>query len=327
MGSQPIDPVYLPFDRETLRGHFAQVRGEDEASQIRRLDYYLASAERAAELGGTPDPTPAQVRAGRQMEKDERFWVAASLMTLFHDQTNGGAAVLFAELMRQAGLATAKGGQPWEEALSGPLELYFEANLNSPTRYRSWLAQHRDRQALVPYARAAAAKAGLRVEGATKVDAILVAPETGSAVVFEAKVLSDLSTRVSFDATRNQLARIIDVVLDHSTSLRPPLNVRDPHCTYVVLITPELLSPRGPAGASRGRLYGWVLPEYQDPDSPLLAQHLPHRAGQLGGIHARLGWATWELIDRVRPGACSWLGADTSATSTPAYPSNPTPAG
>ena len=323
MGSHPIDPVYLPFDEETMREHFAAVKGEDEASRRRHVDYYLASARRAAELVGIPKPTPAEIRAGRQMEKDERFWIVASLMTLYYDQTSGGASSLFAELMRRAGLAAPNTEDSWEQVLSGPLFLHFEANLNSPKQYRSWLAEHRDRQAVVPYSRVAAKKAGLRVEGATKVDAILVAPETHTAVVFEAKVLSDLSTRVSFDATRNQLARIIDVVLDDSTTLQPPLNARDPDRTYVVLVTPELLSPHGPAGASRGRLYGWLVPEYQDPDSPLLAQHLPHRHGELGGIHSRLGWATWEQINDLRPGACPWLDAETAEPSAATQPGPP----
>jgi hypothetical protein len=42
--------------------------------------------------------------------------------------------------------------------------------------------------------------------------AILLAPKTGVAVIFEAKVLSDVSTQVTFDAARNQLARTIDAM-------------------------------------------------------------------------------------------------------------------
>jgi hypothetical protein len=39
-------------------------------------------------------------------------------------------------------------------------------------------------------------------------------PYSGVAVIFEAKVLSDVSTHVRFDLTRNQLARTIDVMLE-----------------------------------------------------------------------------------------------------------------
>ncbi len=36
----------------------------------------------------------------------------------------------------------------------------------------------------------------------------------GVAVLFEAKVLSDISCRIEYDATRNQIARTIDVMLE-----------------------------------------------------------------------------------------------------------------
>lgn len=325
MGNPPIDPVYLPFDETTVLGHFAPVKGEDEASRRRRVDYYLASARSAAGLRQIAKPTQADIRAARQMEKDERFWTVASLLALYYDQTSGGRVHLFAELMRRAGLPAPNSHDSWEQVLSGPLFLHFEASLSSPMQYRNRLAENLDQHAMIPYARAAATKAGLRLEGATKVDAILTAPESNTAVVFEAKVLSDLSTRVSFDATRNQLARIIDVVLDDSSSLQHPLNTRDPDRTYVVLVTPKLLSPHGPVGASRGRLYGWLLPAYQTPDCPLLAQHLPHRQ-DLRGIHARLGWATWEQINDLRPGACRWLDAHVTEPNTAAQPATPPPA-
>lgn len=41
----------------------------------------------------------------------------------------------------------------------------------------------------------------------------------GVAVIFEAKVLSDISTHVTFDLARNQLARNIDVMLDANPTL------------------------------------------------------------------------------------------------------------
>ena len=307
----PIDPVYLPFDAETLVTHFARVKGDPAGPQLRHLAYYQASAARKASMPpGSLDPKI--VRRGLQMQKDERFWIAASLMTLCHSSGPASASQLFADLLRRSGMDAPDWAGSWESALSGKLHLYFEANLNSPATYRKWLVQNRDERAIVPYLREAASGAGTRLEGPTKVDAILLAPETKTAVVFEAKVLSDLSTHVSFDATRNQLARIIDVVLDDSPSLEPPLDCRDPDRTYVVLVTPKLMSPRGPAGAQRSRLYGWLLPEYQDPNSPVLAQHLPHRHGELSGIHARLGWVSWEEIDDVCPGSCRWLRMPTA---------------
>ena len=44
---------------------------------------------------------------------------------------------------------------------------------------------------------------------------------TGVAVIFEAKVLSDISAHVTFDLARNQLARSIDVMLEANSARRP----------------------------------------------------------------------------------------------------------
>jgi hypothetical protein len=138
---------------------------------------------------------------------------------------------------------------------------------------------------------------------------MLLAPTTGVAVIFEAKVLSDISTHVTFDLARNQLARNIDVMLETNPALAPPLNRRRPERTFLVLLTPALTQP-GPAGdaISKSRLYGWLMPAYQDPDSPLLQQHLPHRDRHaLAGIANRLGWASWEDCHTLAPDACPWL--------------------
>jgi hypothetical protein len=70
-----------------------------------------------------------------------------------------------------------------------------------------------------------------------------------------------------------------------------------------------LMQP-GPAGdsISKSRLYGWLMPAYQDPASPLLRQHLPHRDHHdLAQAANRLGWASWEDCQTVSPGACRWL--------------------
>jgi hypothetical protein len=50
---------------------------------------------------------------------------------------------------------------------------------------------------------------------------VLFARGTGVAVIFEAKVLSDVSTHITFDVARNQLARTIDVMLEANPQLQP----------------------------------------------------------------------------------------------------------
>ena len=202
-----------------------------------------------------------------------------------------------------------------EDALVGALDLFFEVNLPSPGRYRAWLRDHLGERTPIPYLKEQAEAPGARLEGTTRADAMLVAPASGVAVIFKAKVLSDISTHVTFDLARNQLARSIDVMLETNPTLPAPLSRRKPERTFLVLLTPALTQP-GQAGdaISKSRLYGWLMPAYKDPNSSLLRQHLPHRDGsQLAGAAERLGWATWEDCHSVAPGACSWLTA-TSGT-------------
>jgi hypothetical protein len=306
-----LHPKYLPFTADQLREHFAPVVGVGEKD--RHLTYYRASVDQArkyAELIRRGiEPTPAQTRLGRQMEKDERFWLATALMNLYRADGGSARVEAFARLLERAGLHPRSGFPRWEDALAGPLELFFEVNLPSPRRYRDWLRDHLDERAPIPYLREEAAAPGSRLEGQTKADAMLLARDTGVAVIFEAKVLSDISTHVTFDVARNQLARTIDVMLEANSKLRPPLSLRRPERTFLVLLTPALMQiERAGDAISKSRLYGWLMPAYRDPNSSLLRQHLPHRDGyELAEAADRLGWASWEDCQTVAPGACPWL--------------------
>jgi hypothetical protein len=143
---------------------------------------------------------------------------------------------------------------------------------------------------------------GDALEGATKADAVIVAPDTGFAVVFEANVLSDGSFHFRYDATRNQIARTLDVLMDEHKDLDPSLAARDPQRTCFVLLTPQLFKDE-----PSSRLYGWLMDTYRK-DDELLAKHLLHRdKKQLAGTSRRLGWLSWEECNLVLPGARPWL--------------------
>jgi hypothetical protein len=139
-------------------------------------------------------------------------------------------------------------------------------------------------------------------------DAVLLARRTGVAVILEAKVLSDVSTDITFDLARNQLARTIDVMLE-PPGRRVPLSERGPEQTFLVLVTPEIVrGGKAENAISRSRLYGWLMPAYMDPDNSLLSQHLPHRdRQQLAEAASRIGWVSWEDCNAVEPEACRWL--------------------
>jgi hypothetical protein len=319
MTDELMHPVYLPFTRSELERHFAPVAAAPDG---RHLKYFEASLQRWAEYSqgiaaGQP-PAPSVTRLARQMEKDERFWIVSALMGLFHRAGDGAARVeAFADLLSRAHLPPPQPFGTWDEALAGNLRLFFEVNLPSPVKYREWLGMHIGDRVLFPYVRDAAPTRSDRLEGATKADAMLLAEDTGAAVVFEAKVLSDVSKDITFDVARNQIARLIDVILE-GAGRRPPLSTRRPDLTTFVLVTPELFRPPSIQGLDRSRLYGWLMPAYQDPNNGLLADHLAHRhPSELDGVPRRLGWATWEDFNAVMDGACPWLKAsgqsDTSA--------------
>lgn len=170
-----------------------------------------------------------------------------------------------------------------------------------------------DERVPIPYLKEKAAEPRSRLEGQTHADGMLIARDSGVAVIFEAKVLSDVSTSVTFDIARNQLARTIDVMLEDNQDwprLDRRLRSRKPDLTYVVLLTPAIMQPSGSTHAlGKNRLYGWLMPEYQDHTSGLLRQHLPHRSEhELAGAADRLGWASWEDCQAIVHGACPWLG-------------------
>ena len=303
-----IDPVYLPFTPSQLGQHFVSVaRGGDPTVQTA---YYRKSAEYRREyLQRKEAGLPSDIRAtglGWQMEKDERFWVAATLMALFHDP-NRISAFTHALQLSLGDEPPFTGPATWEEALGAHQNLFFEVQLPSPLKYCDELAKCPEEHMLaIPYLKDEATKriaSRKKLEGPTHVDAILIA-DTGFAVLFEAKVLSDASCRIEYDVVRNQIARNIDVMLQPNPNLQKPLTQRLPERTCFVLITPEIFRDH-----PESRLYGWLMRDYQHHPAAL-RRDLPHRTGtDFASIASRLGWLSWEDCNRVLPGACPWLSA------------------
>lgn len=310
--SELLNEIYLPFTEKQLREHFAPV-GTDQASAGKRLDYYHKSVQAYRDWatnppGGSPAQQAQAKRRALQMQKDERFWVVTALMSIFHSRQR--LPVLAALLRRCLGEVPPMDGlTSWDQALApeDELRLFFEVSLPTPPDYRRDLAQHLHERVLVPHVLDSArdaAQAGHALEGATKVDALLIAPGTGFAVLFEAKVLADASCGIGFDVLRNQLARNIDVMLQPNPNLQNPLTQRLPERTCFVLITPEIFRDH-----PESRLYGWLMRDYQHHPAAL-RRDLPHRTGtDFAAVASRLGWLSWEDCNRVLPGACPWLPA------------------
>src|SRR5689334_2987325 len=122
MMAEPLHLMYLPFTADQLRGHFAPVLSAGEPD--RHLSYYQASVKQANAYADLIDrgvkPTPAQTRLGRQMEKDERFWLAAALMSLYHRDGSSARPEAFGRLLECGGLRPPSPYGRWADALAGP---------------------------------------------------------------------------------------------------------------------------------------------------------------------------------------------------------------
>ncbi len=308
-----IDGEYLPFTQEQLRCHFAPTNKlkSDEVAK-KHLARFTQSAKRYHKfMGQTDRPVSiSNAKKPRQIEKDEQFWTAATLLGLYHSEDRAAA---FASLLQVAFRGKPPFVDPevnsWEKCLSGDrLKLYFEAQLPSPKSYQEWLADNFDDRHLIPYVRDAIEAKRTRskspkTEGPTHVDALLLNPNNGFAVIFEAKLMSDISCDVTFDGMRNQIARNIDVMLDDRTHPVAPLDQRRPDRTLFTFVTPQMfrMSPSS-------RLYGWLMKEYcSSPDS--IARDLPNRnRDDWPHVATRLAWITWEQINAMLDNPYEWIG-------------------
>jgi DNA-binding NarL/FixJ family response regulator len=302
-----LHPVYLPFTEDQLKSHFVDVKtgGECVDTVDRHVQYFKRSIQKYEEyLSKNPDRTRkpiSELRGPCQIEKDERFWVASSLMTVFYSRKRTSQCI---ELLKRAygEIPPTKDSTSWEDCVNGKLHLFFECNLPSPVIYKEWLCENQRDRHIIPYVHDSAVEKK-SLEGPTNVDALLLNSTTGFAVVMEAKVLSDISHDITYDVMRNQIARNVDVMLEPNGNLCDPLNGRDPDKTLFLLVTPRIFRDN-PAS----RLYGYKMNEYKsDPKS--LRKDLQHREGvDWTALTRRIGWLTWEEFREVNGNCCAWLG-------------------
>jgi len=294
-----IDPLYLPYTPEEMKEHFIGQADEHVA-------YYVKSAERYQQFMRALDDTAGVPlsRAGlpRQIERDERFWVATSLKRLFESPAR---VELLSRLLSDTYGASppVEGLRDWRECLSGDLRLFLEARLPAPREYTAWLEENLSERQLIPYViDAAEGKAPRALEASTHVDALFLNVENGFALLVEAKVTSDISPSNSFDDRRNQITRLVDVMLERGERATGILRRRRPDRSLFALLTPDdfKLNPKS-------RLYGWIMNDYQTEPSAL-ARDLPHRReANWVDVSRRLGWISYEEIEYILPGACPWM--------------------
>ncbi len=305
-----LDDSYLPFTKEQLLHHFTKIRKRNKCVRNdKQQNYYRKSIKKyhrflanKQERKGMP---LSKTKSPCQIEKDERFWIASCMMTLFYDEER---EKMLQRLFTQAFGRTppVSGLNSWQDCLKGGLELFFEAILPSPLTYKTWLSRNLNERHFIPYV-LNGAYGKMNLEGPTHVDALLINPSNGFALIIEAKVLSDISYQITYDATRNQMTRTIDVMLEENSHLCEPLYRRDPEKTLFLLLTPKLFKKN-----LSSRLYGYKFTDYKkNPDS--IAADLPHRTNQdWSKISQRLGWLTWEDFRRVNRDCCKWLSENST---------------
>lgn len=300
-----LDETYLPFTQEQLLNHFSRVKYRGECVRNERhLNYYKRSIQKFhtyladnPEMKGKP---LKEMKIPCQIEKDERFWIASCMMTIFYDERRHQMLQklftdAFGETPPLAGLRS------WRECLDGDLELFFETTLPSPPSYKAWLRRNLNERQFIPYV-VSSAFGKRNLEGSTHLDCILINPSNGFAVIIEAKVLSDISYQTTYDIARNQIARIIDVMLEKNDYLCEPLSRRNPERTLFLLLTPEIFK-RSPSR----RMYGCKFNDYKKNQESMTVD-LPHRKNlNWLELRSRLGWLTWEDFHRTNRGCCPWL--------------------
>lgn len=302
--------TYLPFPEDTFREHFVQ-----SPKDLSNIEKHISKFKKSIENYGLFEANKEfieDIRKIRQIEKDETFWTASSLMTIFHS-TNRDAEI-------QELLTLAFGKVPpldkfssWDDCLKGQLHLFFEPNLPSPKVYLEWLKNNAAVQNFIPYIleKTRNKKGDYRsdLEGPTNVDALLLNSSNGFAIIIEAKVLSDISYQVSYDSMRNQITRNLDVMLGDNKDLGDPLNKRIADNSLFLLLTPKLFKDN-----PRSRLYGYTFRDYKD-NSQSICDDLKHRLLNLTDgerISKRMSWITWEDLKKINNDCCLWLNDNTN---------------
>lgn len=301
MSVEIIEETYLPFTTETVSKYF--VEKKNGGIPKKHITKFKKSAKNYTE------EKDISIKIKRQIEKDETFWTASSLISVFESKDMKSQLInLFSKAFGDT--PPLKHFNSWKECLMGDKEnikMYFEANYSSPSKYLDWLKNNTKEQNIIPYLREKAQtniSNNKPLEGATNVDCIIINTTNNFSVIIEAKVLSDISYSVTYDCQRNQIIRNLDIMLESYNNLHENLNKKDPEKCLFILLTPRKFTSK-----PYSRLYSYKLEEYKN-DPETIQKELSHRnisLNQARDISNRIGWLCWEDIKEVNPDCCIWM--------------------
>jgi hypothetical protein len=286
-----LNEPFLPYTADELLPHFVNYDAEGE-----NPEKYLTKWRERIAKAPSKDPD--------WLERDETFWTANALMAIYQKADCADRwRVIMSKLFGPIPPTTKR--LEWSDLVRPDLRLFFEVGLPSPLPYRSWLSNHLDDRQVLAKRREMANSKAESLEGRTHLDALLLSPTSGFALHFEAKVLSDIDTHITYDSLRNQLARNIDSMAAPASSNHCILGKRDPDRSFMVMLTPELFRRNW-----RSRLYGHLVREYAS-DPSAIQRDLPHLDGlTCAALSRRVGWLTFEDLRSAEPTVCPWLAPD-----------------
>lgn len=298
-----IHQEFLPFTEEQVAKYFPNSKRQEQ------IKYFKNSLKNYEEWENTPNMPRKQYASKRQVEKDERFWTTRYFINLFEtkqmpkEESQRKIAKRIESLLKKAFNTTMspfESQQSWSELLKGDLRLVLECSFPAPLDYKNWLKNNVTTSHMIPYVHDWAKKDGKwrgDLEGATQVDAYIVNMDTGFNMVCEAKLTSDISNDTTYNMARNQIARNIDVMLEHNKYYENhgdelKKENRNTDLSVFLLVTPTFFK-KNPLS----RLYGYKMYDYKHHPQEL-GKDLKHRKGmsekKWEGISKRIGWATWE---------------------------------
>lgn len=299
---------------ELLEKYF-RPQGNDHAA------YYMKSYENYKKYKN--NGSKSKNKEERQWEKDERVWTAITLISLFEDRDTlkdnlknilikaYGPVPPIKNIKNQKGdLVT------WDDCLKEDinqdkkLELFLEANLPAPKLFKEHLSHNLYKTNFIPYIQDWGKETNPNgttpyrrdLEGATNVDALIINTYNGFSIFIEAKVLADISTQVTYDMKRNQIARNLDVMLQNFQDGSKESKLKnlcdeyrqiDSDASLFLLLTPQVFK-----NDWQSRLYGYKYWDYKS--NPMnIKKDLSHRMTSSidwSNLSDRIGWTTWEDI-------------------------------
>jgi hypothetical protein len=299
-----MEDTWMPFTEDQLSSHFSKDGKKGKDGLSKHLDHFRDSIEIYNKQFMSDNRGYQRLvddlSGPCQIEKDEKFWTASTLMTLYHSETRVKDLSNVFKKAYGSDKPPLTTFQTWEECFQGNLSLIFELNFTPTPAYLKWLKKNRKDRHIVPYI----INADLdeeKLEGNSKIDAVFINETNNFAALIEAKVTSDLSHDVRYDLTRNQFARFLDCLIEPSISKKSNFVLKPDKMLFV------LLSPKIVRDNPNSRFYGMKFKEYTR-NSLTIGQDLPHRSDvDWNNLSKRLGWLTWEDCHDVNLKCCPWF--------------------